>query len=143
MDRLQCLQQLLLPQGNSNPIGIATTTFDEELRALVFRGIRATDSSASDSSDHLRLWAWRVLLGVVNGERHAWSAQVRRSRSEYGKWKRDVVGGTPSRRGGGGIRTEDEHRSDISLMKEIEKVSSPARAVHLCSPCHAAQSKTQ
>jgi phage baseplate assembly protein W len=71
MDRLQCLQQLLLPQGNSNPIGIATTTFDEELRALVFRGIRATDSSASDSSDHLRLWAWRVLLGVVTARNTA------------------------------------------------------------------------
>ncbi|KAJ8552271.1 hypothetical protein ON010_g10276 [Phytophthora cinnamomi] len=132
MDRLERLQRMLLPSVKTDQ---PTCTFDvEELRGLVFRGISESDTSprgpASSSgkagtdtaSDVLRPLAWRLLLGVVKGDPREWPDQLQCRRDDYHMWKRDLVGGTASQRGSGAARTEAEHHSDISLMKEIEKV---------------------
>ncbi|KAG6617817.1 TBC1 domain family member 13 protein [Phytophthora cinnamomi] len=131
MDRLERLQRMLLPSVKTDQ---PTCTFDvEELRGLVFRGISESDTSsrglASSSgkagtdtaSDVLRPLAWRLLLGVVKGDPREWPDQLQCRRDDYHMWKRDLVGGTASQRGNGAARTEAEHHSDISLMKEIEK----------------------
>uniref|UniRef100_H3GEI1 Rab-GAP TBC domain-containing protein n=1 Tax=Phytophthora ramorum TaxID=164328 RepID=H3GEI1_PHYRM len=124
MDRLERLQQMLLTQT------IPATIDLDELRALMFKGISEADIALSDdqlsanstiSSDHIRVLAWRVLLGVVKGDPHEWPEQLKNRRSDYDRWKRNLVGGTSSRRGDGAIRTESEHHSDVFLMKEIEK----------------------
>ncbi|KAG7385193.1 hypothetical protein PHYPSEUDO_001735 [Phytophthora pseudosyringae] len=54
---------------------------------------------------------------------HEWPDQLQCRRADYARWKRDLVGGTASRRGNGAVRTEAEHRSDVSLMAGIEKMS--------------------
>ncbi|KAG6957960.1 hypothetical protein JG688_00010738 [Phytophthora aleatoria] len=125
MDRLERLQQMLLPQCNPSS---ASSSFNlEELRALLFKGIPGDGSTNSGkaildpSSSLLRPQAWRVLLGVVKGGPHEWPDQLQCCRTDYERWKRDLVGGTASHRANGSVRTESEHRSDIILMTEIEK----------------------
>ncbi|RLN61836.1 hypothetical protein BBJ29_003866 [Phytophthora kernoviae] len=137
-DRLKHLQRILSPQidrptfaasistRRSVENGRATeciATLDlEELRGLVFKGIPEINS------EHLRPLAWRVLLGVVKGGPHEWPDQLRDRRADYHRWKQDFVGGTSSCRGGGNVRTEDENRRDIFLMKDIEKDVSRTRS---------------
>ncbi|GMF44225.1 unnamed protein product [Phytophthora fragariaefolia] len=132
MDRLERLQQMLLPSAKA---GQPDSTFNlEELRDLVSRGITETEimppgvdtvasskAGTDSASDLLRPPAWRVPLGVVKGRPNEWNDQLQRHRDDYQRWKRDFVGGTSSQRGSGATRTEVEHLNDVSLMKEIEK----------------------
>ncbi|RLN85287.1 hypothetical protein BBJ28_00002760 [Nothophytophthora sp. Chile5] len=110
----------------------------DELRPLLFRGVpeapqahRGTadtsangpgEESALASPGHLRPLAWRLALGVLQGDSPGWTGQLERLRSQYRRWKCDFVGGTASQRAGGGARTDEEHRGDMFLMKEIDKV---------------------
>ncbi|RLN65278.1 hypothetical protein BBJ28_00003460 [Nothophytophthora sp. Chile5] len=116
----------------------------DELRTLLFRGVPeapqvhwgVTDTSTNDpveesalaSPDHLRPLAWRLVLGVLQGDSPGWTGQLERLRSQYRRWKCDFVGGTASQRAGGGTRTDEEHRGDVFLMKEIDKDVSRTRS---------------